>query len=53
MIRILRLHLIKTKPTNGPITILISDKTILSLKEKIFNFDKATPSDIKTKKIVE
>ena len=46
-------NLINAKPNNGPITILMSEKVILSLKDKIFNFDRATPSDIKTKKIVE
>ena len=37
----------------GPIITLMSEKYKLSLKEKIFSFDNATPKDIKTKKIVE
>ena len=41
------------KPTNGPIITLTHEKIKLSLKEKIFNLDSATPNDIKTKKIVE
>ena len=41
------------KPINGPIRTRVSDMVKLSLKEKIFNLDNATPNDIKTKKIVE
>ncbi len=41
------------KPTNGPIIILTNEKNKLSLKEKIFSLERATPNDINTKKIVE
>ena len=43
----------KPKPTNGPIITLIIEYINVSLSEKTLSLDKAIPSDIKTKKIVE
>ena len=42
----------KAKPTIGPIITRIKEYIIVSLIEKTLSLDKATPRDIKTKKIV-
>ena len=46
-------NLTNPNPTIGPIMTLVSEYINVSLKEKTFSWESATPKDIKTKKIAE
>ena len=46
-------NLTNPNPTRGPINTLVSEYINVSLKEKTLSWERATPKDIKTRKIAE